>query len=62
MAFKRPAFLPSLDELEDQAQRRSVHGSTPKGQFDHPTAKYIFFAGIVLVVVGHAAGLLLFFL
>lgn len=62
MAFKRPSFLPSLDELEDQAQRRSEQGATPAGQFDHPTAKYIFFAGLVLVIVGHAAGAFFLFL
>ena len=60
MPIKRPSFLPSLDDLEQQAQDRSAHRSAPGSQFDHPTAKYVLIAVLVVTVVAHIIGGIVF--
>ncbi|MFI0354610.1 hypothetical protein [Actinomadura sp. 9N407] len=60
MLIRRPSFLPSLEELEQQAQDRSAQSGPPGSQFDHPTAKYIFFVGLWITVVAHVVGGVLF--
>ncbi|MBW8482603.1 hypothetical protein [Actinomadura parmotrematis] len=59
-ALKRPSFLPSLEDLEQDALRRSEQRSRPGSQFDHPTAKNIFVAGLVLTVAAHVIGAIVF--
>ncbi|XRQ06941.1 hypothetical protein ACN3XK_62140 [Actinomadura welshii] len=56
MAFRRPSFLPSLDDLERQAQDRSAHRSRSGSHFDHPTAKAVFIAVLVVTVLAHLVG------
>ncbi|MFF0523251.1 hypothetical protein ACFYTC_31485 [Actinomadura nitritigenes] len=53
MALRRPSFLPSLDELEQQAQDRSAQTARKGSQFDHPTAKYLFMVMLAVTVVAH---------
>jgi hypothetical protein len=60
MALRRPSFLPSLDELEQQAQDRSAHGARQGSQFDHPTAKYLFMVMLVVTVVAHVVAGIVF--
>lgn len=60
MAFKRPSFLPSLDDLEQQAQDRSAQKGRPGSQFDHPTARALFIAIVVLTIAAHVIGGVLF--
>jgi hypothetical protein len=62
MAIRRPSFLPSLDELEQQAQDRSTARTRDGSSFDHPTAKYVFMAVLVLTVVAHVVGGIVFML
>ncbi|MDL4774519.1 MULTISPECIES: hypothetical protein [Thermomonosporaceae] len=52
-ALKRPSFLPSLEALEEQAQDRSEQRTRAGSQFDHPTAKYLLVALIVVTVLAH---------
>ncbi|MVZ99293.1 hypothetical protein F8568_002595 [Actinomadura sp. LD22] len=60
MALRRPSFLPSLDELEQQAQDRSAHAPRKGSQFDHPTAKYLFMVMLVVTVIAHAVAGIVF--
>ncbi|GAA0574112.1 hypothetical protein [Actinomadura livida] len=60
MALKRPSFLPSLEQLERQAQERSSHRSRPGSMFDHPTAKAVFIAVLVVTVLAHLIGGIVF--
>jgi hypothetical protein len=53
MALKRPSFLPSLDELEQQAESRSSQRGRPGSHFDHPTAKALFVAVLTVTVIAH---------
>ncbi|WP_067804129.1 hypothetical protein [Actinomadura formosensis] len=62
MALKRPSFLPSLDDLEQQAQARSAQRGRPGSHFDHPTAKNVFIAVLVITVVAHVVGGIVFVL
>ncbi|MEU8344656.1 hypothetical protein SAMN05443665_10258 [Actinomadura meyerae] len=62
MALKRPSFLPSLDELERQAEARSADRGRPGSHFDHPTAKNLFVAVLVLTVLAHVVGGIVFLL
>lgn len=62
MALKRPSFLPSLDDLERQAEARSKHRGRPGSQFDHPTAKNVFVAVLIITVVAHLVGGIVFLL
>jgi hypothetical protein len=41
-----------------QAELNSVRADA--GQFDHPTAKYLFYALLVLTVLGHVVGGIVF--
>jgi hypothetical protein len=50
---RRPSFLPSLETLEQQALERSAQTTRPGSQFDHPTAKYVFIAVLVVTVLAH---------
>jgi len=50
---RRPSFLPSLETLEQQALDRSAETSPKGSQFDHPTAKYVFIAVLVVTVLAH---------
>ncbi|GAA3966727.1 hypothetical protein GCM10023085_56500 [Actinomadura viridis] len=59
-AIRRPRFLPSLESLEDQAQDRSAHRTRPGSLFDHPTAKYVLIAVLVVTVLAHVIGGVLF--
>lgn len=60
MVLKRPSFLPSLDELEQQAQDRSSQRGRPGSHFDHPTAKAVFLAILVITVIAHIVGGIVF--
>ncbi|GAA0282593.1 hypothetical protein GCM10009527_093460 [Actinomadura nitritigenes] len=60
MALRRPSFLPSLDELEQQAQDRSAQTAGKGSQFDHPTAKYLFWVMLVVTVVAHVVAGIVF--
>ncbi|WP_067474503.1 hypothetical protein [Actinomadura hibisca] len=60
MPLRRPSFLPSLDELEDQALKNSTRRTRPGSQFDHPVAKNLLIVGLVLTVVAHIVGGILF--
>ncbi|MEU8799283.1 hypothetical protein [Spirillospora sp. NPDC048819] len=60
MVLKRPSFLPSLDELEQQAQNRSSQRGRPGSHFDHPTAKAVFLAILVITVIAHIVGGIVF--
>ncbi|MFD0903018.1 hypothetical protein [Actinomadura sediminis] len=60
MPIRRPSFLPSLDELERQAQDRSARRSPPGSQFDHPTAKYVLLAVLAVTVLAHVIGGIVF--
>lgn len=60
MVLKRPSFLPSLDELEQRAQDHSSQRSRPGSHFDHPTAKAVFIAILVITVVAHLVGGIVF--
>ncbi|WP_125617102.1 MULTISPECIES: hypothetical protein [Actinomadura] len=60
MPIRRPSFLPSLDELERRAQDRSAHRNPPGSQFDHPTAKYVLIAVLVVTVLAHVIGGIVF--
>ncbi|NVI87191.1 hypothetical protein [Actinomadura sp. BRA 177] len=62
MALKRPSFLPSLDDLERQAEARSTQRGRPGSHFDHPTAKNVFIAVLVLTVLAHLVGGIVFVL
>ncbi|MGI5205909.1 hypothetical protein ACQEU6_30580 [Spirillospora sp. CA-108201] len=62
MALKRPSFLPSLDELEQQAQSRSSQRGRPGSHFDHPTAKALFVAVLAVTVIAHVVGGVVFLL
>lgn len=62
MALKRPSFLPSLDDLERQAEARSEHRGRPGSQFDHPTAKNVFVGVLIITVVAHLVGGIVFLL
>ncbi|MFS2293439.1 MAG: hypothetical protein FWJ90_12160 [Actinomadura sp.] len=62
MARKRPSFLPTLDELEQEAQDRSSQRSRPGSLFDHPAAKAVFVAVLVVTVLAHVAGAVVFLL
>ncbi|MDL4818271.1 hypothetical protein [Actinomadura opuntiae] len=53
MALRRPSFLPSLDDLEQQAQDRSAQGARTGSQFGHPTAKYLFVVMLAVTVIAH---------
>ncbi|MEV4253096.1 hypothetical protein AB0J52_07980 [Spirillospora sp. NPDC049652] len=61
MSLKRPSFLPSLDELENQALKRSAAPAEAGSQFDHPTAKKLFWAVGILTVIAHVVGGVIFF-
>ncbi|GAA4076874.1 MULTISPECIES: hypothetical protein [Actinomadura] len=58
--MRRPSFLPSLDQLEQQALDRSAQRSRPGSQFDHPTARNVLIAGLILTVLAHVVGGILF--
>ncbi|OLT25083.1 hypothetical protein BJF79_13035 [Actinomadura sp. CNU-125] len=60
MPMRRPSFLPSLDELEQQAQDRSAHRAAPGSQFDHPTAKYVLIAVLAVTALAHIIGGIVF--
>ncbi|MEU5989888.1 hypothetical protein ABZ806_13030 [Spirillospora sp. NPDC047418] len=60
MALRRPSFLPSLDDLEQQAEARSTQRGRPGSHFDHPTAKYVFIAVLVVTVIAHVVGGIIF--
>ncbi|TDC62725.1 hypothetical protein E1200_24705 [Actinomadura sp. GC306] len=60
MALKRPSFLPSLEQLEQQAQDVSSRRSRPGSMFDHPTAKAVFVAVLVVTVLAHLIGGIVF--
>lgn len=60
MALRRPSFLPSLDDLERQAEARSAQRGRPGSQFDHPTAKNVFVAILIITVVAHIVGGVIF--
>ncbi|MGI5170535.1 hypothetical protein ACQEU3_39920 [Spirillospora sp. CA-253888] len=60
MAIKRPSFLPSLEEREQQALANSARRSRPGSQFDHPVAKNLFVVGLVVTVAAHIIGGVLF--
>ncbi|QKW39848.1 hypothetical protein HUT06_42310 [Actinomadura sp. NAK00032] len=62
MALKRPSFLPSLDELERQAEARSADRGRPGSHFDHPTAKNVFIAVLIITVLAHVVGGIVFVL
>ncbi|WP_067830211.1 hypothetical protein [Actinomadura kijaniata] len=60
--MRRPSFLPSLDELEDQALERSAVGPEKGSQFDHPTAKALFKVALAITLIAHVlAGVWLVF-
>ncbi|WP_131736853.1 hypothetical protein [Actinomadura roseirufa] len=59
-SIKRPSFLPSLETLEQQALERSAEPARPGSQFDHPTAKYLFIVALVVTVLAHVIGGILF--
>jgi hypothetical protein len=62
MALRRPSFLPSLDELENQVEARAATEAPSKSAyFDHPIAKNIFWISLILVIVSHLVALSLFF-
>ncbi|MFA1546588.1 hypothetical protein [Actinomadura chokoriensis] len=62
MAFRRPSFLPSLEDLERQAEARSTQRGRPGSHFDHPTAKNLFIAVLILTVLAHVIGGIVFLL
>lgn len=51
--MKRPSFLPTLDELEDQALERSKATTKKGSQFDHPTAKNLLIVAAAITVLAH---------
>ncbi|WP_019632794.1 hypothetical protein [Actinomadura atramentaria] len=62
MGLRRPSFLPSLDELENQVEARAeVKTPQRSAYFDHPIAKNIFWISLILVIVSHLVALSLFF-
>ncbi|POM25664.1 hypothetical protein BTM25_00460 [Actinomadura rubteroloni] len=62
MALRRPSFLPSLDELENQVEAQAAAQAPSKSAyFDHPIAKNIFWISLILVIVSHLVALSLFF-
>ncbi|NKZ08070.1 hypothetical protein [Actinomadura latina] len=60
MALRRPAFLPSMDDRERQAEARSTQRGRPGSHFDHPTAKNLFIAILIITVVAHVVGGIVF--
>jgi hypothetical protein len=60
MALRRPSFLPSLDDLERQAEARSTQRGRPGSHFDHPTAKNVFIAVLIITIVAHLVGGIVF--
>ncbi|MFA1541538.1 hypothetical protein [Actinomadura monticuli] len=62
MAPRRPSFLPSLDDLERQAEARSAQRGRPGSHFDHPTAKNLFIGVLVITVLAHVIGGIIFFM
>ena len=62
MALKRPSFLPSLDDLEQQVEARSTQRGRPGSNFDHPTAKNLFVAVLIITVLAHVIGGIVFLL
>ncbi|GAA4394274.1 hypothetical protein AB0C69_05935 [Actinomadura sp. NPDC048032] len=60
MAIKRPSFLPSIDELEQQALRNSDRRGPRGSQFDHPVAKNLLIVALVVTVAAHVIGGVLF--
>ncbi|MFC5747420.1 hypothetical protein [Actinomadura rugatobispora] len=58
--IRRPSFLPSLEQREQEALHRSAQRTRPGSQFDHPTARNVLIAVAAVTVLAHVIGGILF--